>query len=360
MAVALKHERRAFLLTVRSAAYPYVAPPIGLERTFEIIYEMFSKNQAIVLLTDSGVLPDDDENGTAEGDDENKDDSLVEGTDTRNAIYIADMDIDPAKKLVRILIGRGDPQTTNPGFTNPATKKVRIEAPHPGEAVGYSAHLLISYHGAHVQAGIARAVLEKMPTISRSIVFPFLNRLLKKYAAANPGFEYEALVRGKPKPELRPFRPRIHVAGKRSSTLKKDLQEGYVSSVDLIDRRASFAGLDSDDRIKEVTRRLEFKLDSPATKRDEAGIFGLVNKLKRRAKEHHFQEVQVHVRGLPGNATASPRFSVDVADAADVIYIRTERIFGFSKDLEQMYAKIESEIADKLHGLLTKSGLWAG
>lgn len=359
--VALKHERRVFLLTVRSASYPHTVEPIGFDKTFEIIHDLYKSNKAIVLLNESGVLPDDDDDSAAD-EPENQDESLVEGTDPRNAVYISDMDIDPKKKLVRILIIRGDPELTNPAFMNSVTRQIRVEPAKADEAPGYSAHLLISYGTSHLADGKARAVLEKMPTVSRSIVFPLLNRLLKKHAANNPEFEYETKPRGRSKSkEIKPYRPRIQVTGKKSSTLKQDLEAGYVTSVDLIDRKAAFGGYDTDNKVREMTRKLEFKLHAHATEKspDKTGIFGFIKKLAVRGKKDNFDEVQVHVRGLPGNASASPRFSVDVADAADFLYIRTERISGFSKELEQICAKIDPEISAKMSTLLSKQALWA-
>lgn len=359
MAVALKHERRAFLLTLRSASFPHTVEPIGFKRTFEIIHELYKNDKAILFLTDSGVIPDDTDDAHSNA--ENVDESIEEGSDPTNAIYIADMEFDPTNHLVKLLITRGDPQLTNPGFANPSGKSIRIEQPKDGEAPGYSAHILISYKPSHLADGKARAVLEKMPTVSRSIVFPFLNRLLKKYAAANSEFEYKTKPKGKEKKtEFKPYRPRIQVAGKKSSTLKEDLEAGYVTSVDLIDRQASFSGYDTGNRVRELTRRLEFKLHAESDKsKDKSGIFGIIDKIKKRGKQDHYDEVQVHVRGLPGNRSASPRFSVDIADAEDFLYIRTERLSGFSKELESIYAKVEPEIAGKLQGLLSKQALWS-
>ena len=358
--VPLKHERRVFLLSVRSASYPHIVEPIGLEQTIAILDEIYRANAAMMLLTDSGLLADDDDAG---GDTDGDDDEMVEGTDPSNAIYIADMKIDANKKLATVLIVRGDPEITNPGYTNPVTKTVRVDKPKRGEAPGYSAHLLISYAPEHVSDFRGRAVLERMPTVSRSIVFAFLNRLLRKYAASHPGFEYDVKQKekatkrkGKKEPKHKPYRPRLAVAGKKSSTLQEDIKKGYVSSVDLIDKQATFTGYDTENKVRELTRRLEFKLDPNL---DEKGVVGFIKKLAKRGKTEKFDEVQVHIRGLAGDATASPRFKLDVAEAEDFLYIRNERISGFSKELAPIYSQVENEIAGKMGEMIVKKSLWS-
>jgi hypothetical protein len=356
--IPLKHERRVFLLSVRSAAFPHVAPVIGLEKTVSIIKEIYDANEALVLVNENGAINLKDDDAEVEVAD---DDDADEGTDPTNAIYISDMQIDDKKKIATILIVRGDPEITNPGYTNPATKEVRVDQPETGESPGYSAHLVISYAAAHTSEGKGRAVLERMPTVSRSIVFAFLNRLLKKYAASHGEFEYEAPgkkdAKGKTasKKEKKPYRPRLAVTGKKSSTLQEDIKKGYVSSVDLIDRKASFGGLDANDKIRELTRRLEYKLDSSI---DEKGVMAVIKKLTKKGKDEHFDEVQIHVRGLAGDASVSPRFTLDVAEAQDFLYIRNERITGFSKELEPIYAKVEPEIVQKMNQMLNSKNIW--
>lgn len=106
----------------------------------------------------------------------------------------------------------------------------------------------------------------------------------------------------------------------------------------------------------ETARRLEYKLHSDA---DQSGVMKLIKKLAKKGKKENFDEVQIHLRGLEGDSSASPRFTLDVAEAEDFLYIRNERISGFSKELEPIYATIEDEIIAKMTSLIKNAGLWS-
>lgn len=342
--VALKFERRAFLLSVHSSSYPIQVEPIGLEETLDIIAEIHSKGEAIVLLNDKGAIQPLEDDSDEEGAE------LEEGDDPTNAIYIADMKIDKNKKECTILINRGDPQLTNPAFTSPTTNSVRIELPEEDESVGYSAHLVIGFGERHQNIGHFRATLEKMPNISRTVVFQFLNRILLKHADRNPDFVYKSR-----KDEDKPFRPLIKSAAKISTTLRKDLEVGYATSVELIDRQAEYAGIDANPKIRDITKRLQMKV---VEVQDSGSFIDLFKKIQIKGKEDGYDEIQVHVRGLPGNVSASPRFDVDRADAADMLYARTIVLSGFDSYLEQCYARISAEIESKLVATLRNKSLW--
>lgn len=341
--VILKDERDVFLITVESTSCPSQAGPIGLKETLEILQGIYNKGDAIILLNKSGDFP-------AAKDEEDRD-TNTEQPDPTNAIYIADFNLNEETGQCTILVNRGNPNATNPAFANPQTKEVRVAKPKDGESIGYSAHILIGFGEKYLIYERGSAVLERMPHVSRTIVFRFLNRLLQRYASEHPEeFEYQTRVR-----ENKKFRPTLKEAAKINHTLKKDLEQGYVSFMELIKLNATYEGLDENVKVTSTTKRFRIKLKDT---KGWSGVFPFLENFQRLGRQKNYDHIQIHVRGLPGDRSVSPRFSIDQENAADELYSHAITLNNFSNSLQQCYKNICEELKGKMIGILNIKEHW--
>ena len=325
-----------------------------MEETLKLLKEIYDSGDASVVL-ENGSIPDDEDS---------TDFVPISGSDATNTLYISDFVLDQHNKIAKLLIVRGDPDVSDPAFTNSKTRKIEVISPDEDQALAYSTHVLIGYGGKFAKVDGCRACIEKMTNVSRSLVFPFLNYLLRRHANGNADFFFDANTKKREKAkkkkydeEMKQFYPRIRTTGKTSASLRNDIKQGHVTSIALIDRKAAYQGPDASHYVKEATRKLQLKVSPPD---DDNAFFKFIKKLAEHGKVEGYDEIQVKVEGMPGDKSVSPRFSLDVADAADSLYVRSERIADFGQPLAQCVADLYQPVVKKMIVLLEKDGLWSG
>ena len=336
-----KSERRIMALSVGVSSYPRAAPTHTFSEVLAILHQRFKEGKATIVLSDTGTLPPYSE----ETDEEHK-----AGSDTRNAMYIADFDLDTEKNIAKVLVNRGDPDTPPQALINAVDKKVDITEIPEGYAPGNSAHIVFGFGEEHCHLEKYRAVLERSRGVSRSLIFSFFNQLLRE-ASADLGYTYKTANR-----KESPYRPRMNALPYSGKTLQQDLKEGFVTSVELIDRSSDFAGLDAEGEVTSVSKRIRVGLRRTNNEQKLAGILG---KLRTAAKIGDYDEIQINLGGLSNAAgTASPKFSLELEEAAEMVYGRIETLDGFPEDLEQAYAEICAPIVEKFVTRLSDDTKW--
>lgn len=344
--VALKLERKALLLQVNKTNIPKSVVDNTVKDLGElcsILENLFVQKKHCIELSDSGALPPLSNVKIL--------DASKVSKITTSVIYISDFLYDTTAKKCQILFTRADASVSNPAFIHAGNNKVRIEKPQPGEAVGFSAHMTISTKESHKSFGGYRAVLEKVPNLSRSLIFGYLERLLQVYSRKQ-GLFYTLTS---DKKETRAYRVAFSAFSKPSSNLTQDIKEGNVSMIELIDNNVEYAGIDKESRVKKVSKKVQIKVDFP---KNSGSFMDFFKKTAEQAKIDGFDEVLVRIQNLPGNRSSSPRFALEMEDAADMLYSRIEILDGFSTPLEQCYAKHCPAINSKLDEKLTDEKIW--
>ncbi len=199
-------------------------------------------------------------------------------------------------------------------------------------------HFIVSLKNEHKSVEGYRAVLEQISGLSRSLIMPYLNGLIDEHTKGDVRFNYQMANK-----ETAIYRPSIGYLANPSASLKKDLKEGYLSSIELIDRKVDGEdGPDADARIKQVSRKLKYHLQ-PVT--DVSMVKKLLTKLSLKAKDEGYDYLSVRVRNSDTGKYIPSRFKIEEGDAIDKLYNRAETLTGFTVDLESCY--------DSLHDVLT-------
>lgn len=329
---ALKIERRSYLWYVTPRPNPARATKnVTLEEILDILGHAYKNKQAVLHL--DGEMNHVDKH--------------------KNRVYIADLDIDKAKGYATFLINRGDPIAADPAFIDDSSTVKHIRA-KDDETQGWSAHLVIKINSSD-SLGRYRACFERMPNVSSSLITSLFQDICAKFAKDNPNYTYEKIkkINGKKAVEQLPYKPRLEINKQPSANLAKDLQEGTLSEIILINHDPQFAGPDHNDFV----RKSENIIKITPKKDSEKAITNFLKSLSPWASEKGYDEIQFKLRNLPGDISVSPKFSLE-EDALDTLYSRSERLIDFKNDLERCYEKKCDEIVEKMIALLNDNTKW--
>jgi hypothetical protein len=338
--VALKTERRVYMWRLRPHAVPREAGKTAtLDEIVGILKAAYDAGTAEMYISDQGrTLPDD---------------APDSAKDQKNRIYIADFEI--TEDAVTLLINRGDPTAADPAFINALTRAITPVSPGPDESQGWSAHLVISR--AERPEGY-RACFERMPRSTSSYTDNLIRAIVIRATQRDPKYTYVKITRPRGRAAIRenaPYRPEIGISKVPSNTLIEDLKEGEISNVVLVKSKATLGGIDAPPMVKSIKSRLTIKPE-PSAKQKFREFISAITPL---ARAEGYDTIQIHLSDLPGNATASPKFSLDVEDATEQLYVRTQRLTDFPEFLQSCYAKIDSQIKEKILGLIANDAMWA-
>lgn len=270
---------------------------------------------------------------------------------TNNVVYISDFHKSDDNAEYKILIKRGNPDIANPSFTHIEKNTTRSVSPEKGETNGQSAHLIISLKPGHKSVEGYRAVFEHVSGLSRSLILPYLNGLIDENTKGDPRFSYQLKNKN-----TQIYRPAIGHLTNPSASLKKDLKNGYLSSIELIDRKVEGgAGPDDDANIKLVSKKVTYHL-KPVN--DEAMVEKLIHKVREHGKARGYDYLSVRIRNTNSEKYIASRFQIEEGEAMDKLYSRAETLTGFTSDLKSCYDALHGELCDQMTGTLNKSSNW--
>jgi hypothetical protein len=322
-----EYERQVLPFNLHVEMVPEDADAKTMAEVMSLLQAIYDDGEAYVLIGEHLADTEDEEDTEpAEGD---------------NAILIREMKID-RDGIATILLHHGDADAADPALMQIKSGKIRNAGKKEDEGVAHAAHLLISTEKHISVSGQSRALLERVPNLGRSTVIAFLNRLLR-LRAKRDHMEF------KDKSTKRPKRchPKLVSQQQLSPHLRADLEEGKLSSIELVTRHVT-DGFEEQNLIVPVTRTIVHKVvNAPTGKR----AFDLIERAKTWAKRHHFEEMQLHFRKTTTAQYLSPRFATDLADAKDAVYSRFEVISEFRSPLAQCPTAIVNELRAKMGGL---------
>lgn len=342
--VALNAERRVFLWRVRPVASPSEANnaaritgtpvDVTLDEFISLLEAEHSAGRARVYLSDTGsLLPED------------------EPHNEKNQLYVAQIRRCEERGIVTLLINRGDPNIAAPSFINTVEGTVRTEEAAEDEVPGASAHLVIS---TTLTADGHRACFEQMPHVSSSLVMTCLERIVDQALLNNPTYKYEAVQvsKGKKVSIWKTYKPTLAQKRVPSDRLLDDLELGQLGSITLTKKKTYYQG----PGIKELIKRQEERVVIAVKQAPKEQIKALVADIVQKAKSEEFESVSFDVSNLPGRSSARPTLSLADADALEQLYVRAQRISGFSQLLVTCYPSICDEIEQKMADLISQGG----
>ena len=235
------------------------------------------------------------------------------------------------KKGVVLLLSYADVKLSDPTMQHLKTGDIETLSADEDNAWAFATHLTIGYQ--RTPEGYYHALLEQVPNLSRTAVQQFLNHFARKHS-----WEYDD----------KKVWPSFDFTGEMSSELRKALEDGRMTGVDLIvDRPQKHLGVGEEGFVtKEEALRFQLPKERAVRaafqKKDQMGV---LTRVLRIANAEDYSTVRVRLnnssdRTLPGQVD----IPADAKDAADTLYIRrTRKTFG--DRLANAHAEVVDAIA---------------
>lgn len=237
-----------------------------------------------------------------------------------------------------MLVSLSKTEIADPSFEHIFTGNFRTEHKQEHEGISYSAHLLIDKTVNREHGGEShRVLLERIPGMGSTIINPFLSHVFKKAYELNPRvFWYRE--------DNRLYRPRVHLSGDLSTSLREQMQKGRVTGIELIDHRDANSDIDEDGHLVETKATLQLRIVGDP---DDNALAGVINKVKRSARRYQFDEVKIKVtREDTGDQTIPISIDVDT-DATETLAIRKEKV-SVLEPLGQRHSEIRDDLVEQI------------
>lgn len=329
--VALTTERRAFLWTVKPCVAPAAALSAGKKSTLKEILTLLKQahnegTARVYFGVDGKIIDNGDE------------------VDKKNQIFISEIRGSKDGKYVTILITRGDPNVTNPALIEPPTNSLEYVKMKEAQSVGWSAHLVICLEEIP-GTGLHNACFESIQRLSASIVISAFGRILEKSACKKEGYTFlQKKKKGKKYVSVENrYHPELRVNRLPSEKLNGDIEAGELRGLTINKTLKFYRGPGMESKIKSETQKISISFAKGLK-----DVKNLVTGILQQAAEDKYESVTFDVKNLPGGQTSAPTIDLTEQDAMEQLYVRAQRLTGFSNVLEQCYANICDEIEGKM------------
>lgn len=258
--------------------------------------------------------------------------------DTEDYVRLTHVDVRPRSNLVALLFRRsadGPP----PIFENRRTRVLRRSDKTDEDLEAVSAHLFISLDEALLPFPTHRALLEEVPGLSRTYVTALLRNILRGVVY---GFTDERGMQ-------RETYTIPQFGGVPSETVGDAVRGGGIKYIELV-RTPRLDGLDTSGLIAHPERmRL-------SVKSDRRGNMDLITRVRGWADQHDWRGMRVQVQ------TSDDRTRVveiaREADAADVLFIKSELVEGINPPLEQCTEHVVDALVSRARRMLEADDGW--
>ncbi|MDX6805066.1 hypothetical protein [Terrihabitans rhizophilus] len=329
-------DRYFSLMRAGMGRFPAVDAVVRLATLTEAVQHYYAKGEAISFVTTSGSAEDH-----------------------RNAIIIADVEDTPL--YFSILMVRGDPGRTIPGFVNLRTRKVTtIRSDEPDSVRGSSCHLVISKQeiAAGREQGSYRMVMEQATGISRILARDFLGSLLTRFAADHGG-RFVAIKKVKKRgeqPEEIEYRPTVRFHPQQNASLKSDLEEGKIGGFKLVRGITDFTGEADEPRVQKLDVQLRAQIDPT----NEFGkVRALVERIRSAIADVEFEALKLELVDDGGAPITNPRVIelVDMDDS-DMRYCKRLPIKDANSATDEVYVDLHEDILNSAKTIISADSHW--
>lgn len=258
--------------------------------------------------------------------------------DSEDFVRLTHVDVRPRSNLVALLFRRsadGPP----PMFEHRRTRALRRSDKTDDDLEAVSGHLFISLDERRTPHPTHRALLEEVPGLSRTYVTHLLKNLLREVVYGfvdERGFQKETYTM----PQF---------GGVPSETIRDAVMGGGIKYIELV-RTPRLDGLDTSGLIAHPERmRL-------SVKNDRRGNLDLIARVRGWADQHDWRDMRVQVE------TADERTRVvqiaREADAADVLFVKSELVEGINPPLEQCTDQVVDSLVARARRMLESDDGW--
>jgi hypothetical protein len=259
-------------------------------------------------------------------------------------IYLADIDLVQARTVAVLLINLSDKAASDAVYSAPERAHRRVLPKVGDEGSDFSAHVVISLNAAN---NAYLTILEVTPGLASGKVTRFLTHLFKfcsrvdraAFTKPHPNNAVDALGR----PMTIVTRHVASLDGHPSADLLRDLEQGTLNDIELIDKRNENIPWDSTGRMREVSRTV---ILSPGP---VAGTnLDRIRDAFVRASREHYSEARVRFK-TASNVGRSVLLETEHMNLAnDSKFVKKEKLDGFANPLDTSHHVINDEMRQKM------------
>lgn len=253
------------------------------------------------------------------------------------AVRISQMTYTIGDAQAILLLQLCDKNGSDPVFGELTTGNLRVEPKLAGEGIAVSSHIVISTSIAANTADHFKTLVESVPGISKSIIEPFLNAMLRE---AFHGCEF----RNPATKATCQLRPKLEILSHGSQTLLDTLQGAKLHNVKLVSTKKQ-GGMDKTPYTELSERSVRYKIIKQPPLKDKKRLLEV---LRRKGQQSGYSKVSISY------SKDGRQASLDLdrnEDAATKLFTKSERVI-LGDVIHQCESAIHNELETKMIRLL--------
>ncbi|WP_233592991.1 hypothetical protein [Candidatus Pantoea deserta] len=253
------------------------------------------------------------------------------------AVRISEMTYKVGDSEAILLIQLCDKNGSDPVFGELTTGQLRVEPKLAGEGIAVSSHVMISTSIVQHTADHFKTLVETVPGISKSILQPFLNAMLRE-AFTGQEFKNPATK------AMCQLKPKLEIFSHGSQTLLDTLKGAKLHNVKLVSTRKQ-GGMDKTAYTELAERSVRYKIIKQPPLADKKRLLEI---LRKKGQQSGFSKVSISY------SKDGRQASLDLdrnEDAATKLFTKSEKII-LGSGINQCESTIHQELETKMKGLL--------
>ncbi len=253
------------------------------------------------------------------------------------AIRISEMKYVDGDSQAVLLVQLCDQNGSDPVFGELTTGALRVEPKLDGEGIAVSSHIVISADIVEHTADHHKTLVESVPGISKSVLEPFFNAMLKEAFVGcefrNPATKAMCLLR-----------PKLDIYSHGSQTLMEALQGAKLHNVRLVSTKKK-GGLDKTAYTELAERAVRYKIIRQPPLKDKERLLHI---LRRKGQQSGYTKVSISY------SKDGKQASLDLdrnEDSATKLFTKSERVV-LGDAINQCESRIHAELEGKMIALI--------
>lgn len=253
------------------------------------------------------------------------------------AIRISEMKYAEGDTQAILLLQLCDQNGSDPVFGELNTGNLRLEPKLAGEGIAVSSHIVISTAIVDFTADHHKTLVESVPGISKSIIEPFINALLRD-AFTGQEFKNPATK------AMCQLKPKLEILSHGSQTLMDTLNGAKLHNVKLVST-VKKGGMDKTAYTELSERSVRYKIIKQPPLKDKKRLLEI---LRRKGQQSGYSKVSISY------SKDGRQASLDLdrnEDAATKLFTKSEKII-LGNSINQCESSIHQELETKMIALL--------
>jgi len=253
------------------------------------------------------------------------------------AVRISEMKYTNGDNQAVLLVQLCDKNGSDPVFGELTTGNLRVEPKLAGEGIAVSSHIVISADIVQHTADHYKTLVESVPGISKSILEPILNAMLKDAFVGcefkNPATKAMCLLR-----------PKLEILSHGSQTLMDALKGARLHNVKLVSTRKK-GGMDKTAYTELSERTIRYKIVKQPPLKDKERLLSI---MRKKGQQSGYTKVSISY------SKDGKQASLDLdrnEDAATKLFTKSEKVI-LGNSINQCESSVHVELETKMIELL--------